>query len=95
MNTQFGSTVATNTNPNVEMSRERKIAALRKRIMELEQMISQCDFDERMRKLRTANFGYDTSRTTDDMRQAQLKYTYQSQLIQLQSELEQLERRGY
>lgn len=90
-----GSTVATNTNPNVEMSRERKIAALRKRIMDLEAMISQCEFDERMRKMRTANFGYDTSRTTDDMRQAQLKYTYQSQLIQLRHELEQLERIGY
>lgn len=90
-----GSTVATNTNPNVEMSRERKIAALRKRIMDLEAMISQCEFDERMRKMRTANFGYDTSRTTDDMRQAQLKYTYQSQLIQLRHELEQLERMGY
>lgn len=91
----FGSTMATNTNPNVEMSRERKIAALRKRIADLEAMISQCEFDERMRKMRTANFGYDTSRTTDNMRQAQLKYTYQSQLIQLRHELEQLEMRGF
>ena len=91
----FGSTIATNMNPNVEMSQHQRAADLRKRIMELEQMISQCDFDERMRKMRTANFGYDTSRTTDDMRQAQLKYTYQSQLIQLRHELEQLERMGY
>lgn len=90
-----GSTVATNTNPNVELSRQQKINALRKRIADLESMISQCEFEERMRKMRTANFGYDTSRTTDDMQQAQLKYTYQSQLIQLRHELEQLEMRGF
>ena len=82
------------TNPNVEMSRQHKIDDLRKRITELESKISQCEFEERMRKLRTANFGYDTSRTTDDMRQAQLKYEYQSQLIKLRYELEQLEMRG-
>lgn len=91
----WGSTVATNVNPNVEMSRQQRAAAIRKRIVDLEAMISQCEFDERMRKMRTANFGYDTSRTTDDMRQAQLKYTYQSQLIQLRNELEQLEMRGF
>lgn len=90
-----GSTVATNTNPNAELSLQQKIIAIRRRIADLESMISQCEFDERMRKMRTANFGYDTSRTTDDMRQAQLKYTYQSQLIQLRHELEQLEMRGF
>ena len=90
----FGSTVATNVNPNVEISRQQRVAAIRKRIVDLEAMISQCEFDERMRKMRTANFGYDSSRTTDDMRQAQLKYTYQSQLIKLRHELEQLEMRG-
>ena len=60
-------------------SRQQKIIALRKRIADLESMISRCEYDEKMRKLDTSIHGYNTSRTTDDMRQAQLKYTYQSQ----------------
>ena len=91
----FGSSVATNTNPKVEMSRQQRMIALRKRIAELEAMISRCEFDERTRMTRDANFGYDTSRTTDYMRQAQLKNTYQTQLIQLRYELEQLESGGF
>lgn len=91
----FGSSVATNTNPKVEMSRQQRMIDLRKRIAELEAMISRCEFDERTRMTRDANFGYDTSRTTDYMRQAQLKNTYQTQLIQLRYELEQLESGGF
>ncbi len=90
-----GDSAATNTNPNVELSRQRKIVALRKRISELQEMISRCEYDEKMRKLDTSIHGYDPSRTTSDMRQAQLKYTYQTQLQQLQYELEQLEMRGF
>ena len=89
-----GASVSSGTNPNVELSRQRKIIDLRKRIADLESMINHCEYDAKMRKLDTAIHGYDTSRTTDDMRQAQLKYTYQSQLIQLKHELEQLELRG-
>ena len=90
-----GTSVSTATNPNVEGSRERRIIALRKRIAELREMISHCDFEQKMRKLDTSIHGYDSSMTTNDMQQAQLKYTYQTQLQQLQFELEQLETRGF
>ena len=95
LNTPYGSTVATNMNSNVEGSRQRRMIALQKRIAELREMINRCDYDEKMRKLNTSIHGYDTSMTMNDMQQAQLKYTYQQQLQQLQYELEQLESGGF
>lgn len=90
-----GSTVATNINPKVEMSRQQRISDLRKSIAELREMISNCSSDEQIRKLRTAIHGYDSSMTLNDMQQAQLKYKYQTELQKLQFELEQLEMRGF
>lgn len=83
------------TNPNVEMSRERKIEALRRRIYELRQNIERIEWEERTDRMRDATHGIDPSLTTLRMSRSTLKYTYQKQLIELQSELDQLERRGY
>ena len=92
----YGSTVATNTNPNVDASQERKIAALRQRIYDLQQNIERMEWEERTNNMRTAMNGLPTYSTLSaQSSRFRLKYEYQRQLIQLQSELEQLERMGY
>ena len=96
LNTPYGSTMATNTNPNVESSRERRITALKKRIYELQQNIEHMEWEERTNNMRTAINGIPTySSFTTQSARLNLKCKYQSQLIQLQHELEQLEGRGF
>ena len=91
----YNATPTAGGNANVAASRARQIETLRRRIYDLQAKIDRIEYDERMRKLRSSIHGVDTSMTTLYMQQAQLKYTYQTQLIQLQSQLDQLESQGF
>lgn len=91
----YNATPTAGGNANVAASRARQIETLRRRIYDLQAKIDRIEYDERMRKLRSSIHGVDTSMTTLYMQQAQLKYTYQTQLIQLQSQLDQLENQGF
>ena len=72
---------------NQEAAKQRKIAALRQRIQELQAKVERADWDERMMKLR----GTDLSSRTVYMSQVNLKYQYERQLSELQYKLQQLE----
>lgn len=73
--------------PNPEMSRQRRINDIRMRINELQSKIDKMEWDERMTRRRGTNVSsYFLSRSL-----LELKYTYQTQIIKLQSELRQLE----
>lgn len=73
---------------NAEVSRQRRIAAINSRIYELRSKIEKIEWDLRIMKLKDQSY---SSHTTDTSI-LQLKLTYEQQLIQLQYELEQLER---
>lgn len=73
--------------PNPEMNRQRKIAALRKSISELQSKIERTDWDLRMMQLK----GMDVSSHTTYSSQLELKFQYERQLTQAQYELQQLE----
>lgn len=76
-----------NPMPNLEMNRQRRINDLRMRINELQSKIDKMEWDERMARMKGSNVSsYFLSRSL-----LQLKYTYQTQIIKLQSELRQLE----
>lgn len=72
---------------NQEAARQRKIAALRQSIQELQAKVERADWDERMMKLR----GTDISSRTVYMSQVNLKCQYERQLSELQYKLQQLE----
>lgn len=73
---------------NAEVSRQRRIAAINSRIYELRSKIEKIEWDLRIMKLKDQSYSPHTTYTSI----LQLKLTYEQQLIQLQYELEQLER---
>ena len=73
---------------NAEVSRQRRIAAISSRIYELRSKIEKIEWDLRIMKLKDQSYSSHTTYTSI----LQLKLTYEQQLIQLQYELEQLER---
>lgn len=87
-------TMANSSGGNVELSRQRKIEALRSRIRDLRQQIERMEWEERTRNIHDAIHGMDATMGTVNMSRSTLKYTYEKQLIELQAELEQLERGG-
>ena len=74
--------------PNPNLSRERKINALKQRISELSAKIERVEWERRMMQLKDL----DVSSRIAYNSQLQLKNRYEQQLIQAQYELEQLER---
>ena len=74
--------------PNPNLSRERKINALKQRITELSAKIESVEWERRMMQLKDL----DVSSRIAYNSQLQLKSRYEQQLIQAQYELEQLER---
>lgn len=80
-----------NPMPNPEINRQKRINDLRMRIYELQSKIDKMEWEERMRLRRgTISTSYMMSNSL-----LQLKYTYQMQLIKLQSELRNLENNNY
>ena len=73
--------------PNSEMSRQRKIEALRRTISELQSKIEKEEWNQRMWQLK----GMDVSAHTAYSSQLELKHMYERQLIQAQYELQQIE----
>ncbi len=71
-----------------EESKRRRVADINRRIYELQAKIEKIEWDLRIMKLR--NQSYSSHMTYTSI--LQLKYTYEQQLIKLQSELSQLER---
>ena len=84
----YGYNASSNVLSNQEASKQRKIAALRQSIQELQAKIERADWDERMMKLR----GTDISSRRVYMSQVNLKFQYERQLSELQYKLQQLER---
>ena len=76
-----------NANPATDAIRQRKIALLKNRINELQKKIEDSKWNERMMQLK----GTDFTSSTVYMSQANLTYKYEIELINLQSQLEQLE----
>ena len=72
---------------NAEVSRQRRIAAINSRIYELKTKIEKIEWDLRIMKLKDQSYSSHTTYTSI----LQLKFTYEQQLINLQSELHQLE----
>lgn len=83
----FGCNASQSGSSNQEAAKQRKIAALRRSIQELQAKIERADWDERMMKLR----GTDISSRTVYMSQVNLKFQYEKQLSELQYKLQQLE----
>lgn len=73
--------------PNSDLSRQRKIEALRSTIADLQSKIEKEEWNQRMWQLK----GLDVSARTAYSSQINLKYQYERQLLQAQSELRQLE----
>lgn len=73
--------------PNPDMNRQRKINALREQIHDLEAKIEQAEWDRRMMQRR----GTDISSHSVYSSHLNLMHQYKIRLIQLQSELQQLE----
>lgn len=84
---EFGCNASQSGSSNQEAAKQRKIAALRRSIQELQAKIERADWDERMMKLR----GTDISSRTVYMSQVNLKFQYEKQLSELQYKLQQLE----
>ena len=73
--------------PNPDMNRQRKINALREQIHDLEAKIEQAEWDRRMMQRRET----DISSRSVYSSHLNLMHQYKIRLIQLQSELQQLE----
>ena len=84
----YGYNASSNVSSNQEAAKQRKIAALRQSIQELQAKIERADWDERMMKLR----GTDTSSRRVYMSQVNLKLQYERQLCELQYRLQQMEK---
>ena len=78
-------------NPNVDAARQRKIAALKQRISEIREKLEDAKYEERIMRLRGTDLTSRTVYTTH----ASLIYRYETELINLQSQLSQLEQMGY
>lgn len=87
--TPYGRTqgMTAGTQPNPDGARQRKIAAIRRQIEELQAKIAKCEKDEFIMQLR----GTDITSHSVYSSQLGLKYKYQQQLIKQQYMLEQLE----
>lgn len=77
--------------PNVDATRQRKIAALKSRISEVRQKLDDAKYEERIMRLR----GTDITSRTVFTSHASLIYMYEKELTNLQSQLSQLEQMGY
>ena len=77
--------------PNVDAARQRKIAALKSRIGEVRQKLEDAKYEERIMRLRGTDLTSHTVYTTH----ASHIYRYETELINLQSQLSQLEQMGY
>ena len=84
----YGYNASSNVSSNQEAAKQRKIAALRQSIQELQAKIERADWDERMMKLR----GTDISSRRVYMSQVNLKLQYERQLCELQYRLQQMEK---
>ena len=84
----YGYNASSNVSSNQEAAEQRKIAALRQSIQELQAKIERADWDERMMKLR----GTDISSRRVYMSQVNLKLQYERQLCELQYRLQQMEK---
>ena len=78
-------------NPNVDAARQRKIATLKQRIIEIREKLEDAKYEERIMRLRGTDLTSRTVYTTH----ASLIYRYETELINLQSQLSQLEQMGY
>lgn len=88
-NMNTGEFVNVNQQNNMaEASKQRRIAAINSRIYELQSKIEKIEWDMRIMRLRDQSFRSHMTYTSI----LQLKFTYEQQLIKLQSELRQLER---
>ena len=72
---------------NAEVSKQRRIAAINGRIYELQSKIEKIEWDLRIMKLKDHSYSSHMTYTSI----LQLKFTYEQQLIKLQSELRHLE----
>lgn len=70
-----------------EVSKQREIAAINSRIYELRSKIEKIEWDLRIMKLKDQSYNSHTTYTSI----LQLKFTYEQQLIKLQTQLHQLE----
>lgn len=84
----YGYNASSNVSSNQEAAKQRKIAALRQSIQELQAKIERADWDERMMKLR----GTDISSRRVYISQVNLKLQYERQLCELQYRLQQMEK---
>ena len=78
-------------NPNVDASGQRKIATLKQRIIEIREKLEDAKYEERIMRLRGTDLTSRTVYTTH----ASLIYRYETEVINLQSQLSQLEQMGY
>ena len=72
---------------NADVSKQRRVAALNCQIQELQAKIEKINWDLRIMKLR--DISYNSQLTYQSI--LRLRFTYEQQLIKLQSELRQLE----
>ena len=72
---------------NAEVSRQRRVAALNSQIQDLQAKIEKINWDLRIMKLR--DISYNSQLTYQSI--LRLRFSYEQQLIKLQSELRQLE----
>ena len=72
---------------NAEVSKQKRIAAINSQIYELQAKIEKIEWDLRIMKLKGHLYSSHMTYTSI----LQLKFTYEQQLIKLQSELRQLE----
>lgn len=86
-----GTEYSVGQNPNVDAARQRKIAALKQRISEFREKLEDAKYEERIMRLRGTDLTSRTVYTTH----ASLIYRYETELINLQSQLSQLEQMGY
>ena len=86
-----GTEYSVGQNPNVDAARQRKIAALKQRISEIREKLEDAKYEERIMRLRGTDLTSRTVYTTH----ASLIYRYETELINLQSQLSQLEQMGY
>ena len=86
-----GTEYSVGQNPNVDVARQRKIAALKQRISEIREKLEDAKYEERIMRLRGTDLTSRTVYTTH----ASLIYRYETELINLQSQLSQLEQMGY
>ena len=86
-----GTEYSVGQNPNVDAARQRKIAALKQRISEIREKLEDAKYEERIMRLRGTALTSHTVYTTH----ASLIYRYETELINLQSQLSQLEQMGY